>query len=66
MNWTNNRKNDSCLFNELSIGKTFEFEEIFYIKISNTEAFDIINNRVMKGWNDDVIQPVGHEIVITD
>lgn len=66
MNWKNNRRNDSCLFNELSVGKTFEYEEIFYIKISNRDAFDIINNRMAGNWDRDIVQPVGHEINITD
>lgn len=67
MNWKNNRQNDSCLFRELSVGKTFEYEEVFYIKISKEEAFDIINNRITKDyWNDIIVQPVSHEIIITD
>lgn len=66
MNWKNNRQNNTCLFNELSIGKTFEYDEIFYIKISDKEAFDIINNGIKKDWDYKIVQPVRHEIVITD
>ena len=67
MNWRNERQNDSCLFRELAVGQTFEYKEIFYIKISGRDAFDIINNTIEEGWtNENVVQPVEHEIIITD
>ena len=66
MNWRNSRQNDSCLFRELSAGQTFEHEEVFYIKISNSEAFDIINNETTRNWGDEIVQPVEHKIIITD
>lgn len=66
MNWKNKRQNDSCLFKELSVGKTFEYEKAYYIKISNSEAFDIINNEIIRDWKNETILPKGHEIIITD
>lgn len=66
MNWRNTRQNDSCLFRELTVGQTFEYEEIFYIKITDADAFDIINNRFVKNyWDGVIVQPVEHEIIIT-
>mgnify|MGYP003304324459 CR=1 FL=1 len=67
MNWRSNRLNESCLFRELAVGQTFEHEDIFYIKITNADAFDIINNKFIKDcWNNTTVQPVEHEIIITD
>ena len=66
MNWRNSRQNDNCLFRNLAIGQTFEYEEVFYIKISNSEAFDIINNETTRNWSDEIVQPVEHKIIITD
>ena len=66
MNWKSNRQNESCLFRELSAGQTFEYKEIYYIKISGIVAFDIINNKIVEDWLNEVVQPVGHEIIITD
>ena len=66
MNWRNERQNDSCFFRELKAGQTFEHDDIFYIKISDVAAFDIINNRIEEDWLNEVVQPVEHEIIITD
>lgn len=31
-------------FKEIKIGEVFEWEEIFYLKVSKTTAFDVYNN----------------------
>lgn len=31
-------------FEEIKIGEVFEWEEIFYLKVSKTTAFDVYNN----------------------
>lgn len=33
-------------FEKLKIGDGFEYEDILFIKISATEAFDVCNNRI--------------------
>lgn len=41
-------KNDTCQktisFEKIKIGEVFEWESIFYLKISKTTAFDVYNN----------------------
>lgn len=31
-------------FEELKVGEVFEWEEVFYLKVSKTTAFDVYNN----------------------
>lgn len=33
-------------FEEIKIGEVFEWQEIFYLKISKTTAFDVYNNLI--------------------
>ena len=34
----------TVIFEEIKIGEVFEWQEIFYLKISETTAFDVYNN----------------------
>lgn len=36
-------------FEEIKIGEIFEWEEIFYLKVSKTTAFDVYNN-LLENW----------------
>lgn len=38
-------------FEEIKIGEVFEWEEIFYLKISKTTAFDVYNN-LLEGFGE--------------
>lgn len=38
-------------FKEIKVGEVFEYEEIFYLKISETTAFDVYNNS-LENWED--------------
>lgn len=38
-------------FEELKIGEVFEWEEVFYLKISETTAFDVYNN-LLEGFGE--------------
>lgn len=36
-------------FEEIKVGEVFECEEIFYLKVSETTAFDVYNNS-LENW----------------
>lgn len=67
MNWTNNCTRHATTFETIKIGDVFEYDEIFYIKISDSMAFDIINNALSTTFFAYVaVYSTNHEIIITD
>ena len=65
MNWTNNTKDYTTCIKEVKIGEVFEFNEIFYIKISEHSCFDIINNLYHDiSYIDGAVIKREHEIII--
>jgi len=65
MNWTNNAKNYTTCVDEVKNGEVFEFNEIFYIKISMYSCFDIINNEYCDiSYIDGAVIKREHEIII--
>lgn len=67
MNWTNNCTRHATTFEAIKIGDVFEYNEIFYIKLSASMAFDIINNILSTNFYAyDAVYSTNHEIIITD
>ena len=64
MNWRNDSPVTTKNFKDVKIGEVLEFDEIFYIKISSTHGFDIINNIVGPFDDFDIVILHEHEIVI--
>jgi hypothetical protein len=64
MKWRNESPLITKLFRDIEIGEVFEFNEIFYIKITPKNGFDIINNITDTFDEFDAVILHDHEIVI--
>lgn len=47
----NDDTQQTVIFEEIKIGEVFEWQEIFYLKISETTAFDVYNN-LLEGFGE--------------
>ena len=64
MKWRNETNSRMMPFKDLPVGEVFEFDEIFFIKTSCKDAFDIINNQQSRFDDFDSILQHDHEIVV--
>lgn len=51
-------------FEEIKIGEVFEWEEIFYLKVSKTTAFDVYNNLLENFEEEERVIPKQSELRI--
>lgn len=47
----NDTEQKTVIFEEIKIGEVFEWDSNFYLKISNTTAFDVYNN-LLEGFGE--------------
>lgn len=64
MNWRNNNQDYSMNFGELKNGDTFFFDDEPYLKISDSEAFDIERNSIFNFEKEDQVDPCTHELIL--
>lgn len=53
---------ETVKFEEIKIGEVFEWEEVFYLKVSKTTAFDVYNNLLENFEQEERIIPKQSEL----
>lgn len=58
----NDTLQETVKFEEIKIGEVFECDEIFYLKVSETTAFDVYNNSLENWENTEYLIPRQSEL----
>ena len=62
MKINNETSQETVKFEEIKIGEVFEYDEIFYLKVSETIAFDVYNNSLENWENAEYLIPRQSEL----
>lgn len=64
MNWRSDGQGCTIAFEELKIGTTFFFTGVPYLKISESDAFNINENIQSYFQQNDLVVPCTHELIL--
>lgn len=63
LEWNDIRVYNTVEFGALEVGVAFEYGEVLGIKVSGSQAFDVINLRLIQFANDAPVEERGAEII---
>ena len=64
MNWRSDGRDNMITFEELKVGMTFFFCGVPYLKISESDAFNINENIQSYFQQNDLVEPCTHELIL--